>query len=74
MAKDETHKKTFPLKNLPVDVEKIIKREQTRLEVENDLVFKREEVYYRIVREWENSKRPHYDNGAKNTKNQGPPA
>jgi hypothetical protein len=60
MAKALNHKKTFPLKNLPVDIDKIIKTEQTRLEVENNLVLKREEVYYRIVREWQQNKKPGY--------------
>jgi hypothetical protein len=56
MAKNETHKKTFPLKNLPVDIEHIIKTEQTRLECEENLILKREQVYYRLIREWNKSK------------------
>jgi len=47
---------TFPLKNLPDDVKKIVRKEQVRLEVEESLLLKREEVYYRIVREWEKMK------------------
>ena len=43
---------TFPLKNLPEDVRKIVREEQLRLELEEGIKLKREEVYYRIVREW----------------------
>lgn len=45
-------KKTFPLKNLPADVEKIVREEQLRLELNSGIQLKRQEVYYRIVREW----------------------
>lgn len=44
---------TFPLKNLPEEVDKIVRDEQLRLELFDNLKLKKEEVYYRIVRDWD---------------------
>lgn len=52
MQQPTTTQKTFPLKNLPLDIHNIIIEEQTRLEVQEGFKLKRQEVYYRIIREW----------------------
>ena len=43
---------TFPLKNLPLDINLIVRKEQIRLEIEEGIKLKKEQVYYNIVREW----------------------
>lgn len=48
--------KTFPLKHIPKSVHDIAKEEQLRLEREENLELKLEQVYYRIVLEWKKQK------------------
>lgn len=48
--------KTFPLKHIPKAVHDIAKEEQLRLEREENLELKLEQVYYRIVQEWKKYK------------------
>ena len=43
---------TFPLKDLPIDVDLIVRKEQVRIELEEGKKLKKEHVYYQIVREW----------------------
>lgn len=50
---------TTPLRETPKDVDTIVRKEQLRIEVDEDIKLKKEQVYYRIVREWDklNSKK-----------------
>jgi hypothetical protein len=58
MQEKQNHPKVSSsmLRNLPSDINRIIKEEQIRLEFAEGLVLKRPEVYYRIIREWKDLK------------------
>jgi hypothetical protein len=43
---------TTPLRETPKDVDTIVRKEQLRLELEDGIKLKKEQVYYSIVREW----------------------
>ena len=43
---------TTLLRNLPKDIDEIVRKEQARLEFDEGLKLKKEQVYYRILREW----------------------
>lgn len=47
---------TLPLRDLPTDVNKIIRAEQLRLELEKNKKLKKDHVVYRIIREWYHAK------------------
>ena len=51
--------KTIPLRNAPADVEDIIRKEQLRLEMKEDLRLKKPEVVYKILREWQQNQSAH---------------
>lgn len=48
---------TFPLKDLPIDVDLIVRKEQVRIELDEGKKLKKEHVYYNIVREWSKLKK-----------------
>lgn len=48
---------TLPLRDLPNDVNAIIRKEQLRIELQEDERLKKEHVVYRIIREWFNLKK-----------------
>ena len=43
---------TTPLRETPKDVDNIVRKEQLRLELDEGIKLKKEQVYYNIVREW----------------------
>jgi hypothetical protein len=48
--------KTVPLKNIPKDVDDIIIKEQARLTFQDNQELKKEQVVYKIIREWYQNK------------------
>lgn len=46
----ETH--TVTLSNIPVSINKLIRKEQIRLELHEDLNLKKPEIVYRMIRDW----------------------
>ncbi|HRH60148.1 MAG TPA: hypothetical protein PL045_06230 [Chitinophagaceae bacterium] len=47
-----SEKKTLPLKNLPDDVDELIRKEQLRLELFDGKALKKPEVVFHMLREW----------------------